>query len=90
MTGTHVFILRDIRRKITYAACFSVTPARGLVDFIVNLIFCRYFRERGMCCRTGNIFKKKFKTQDFENKNFKEISKEMSWAEFEHVAHVSS
>ena len=37
----------------------------------------------------GNIFKKKFKTQDFE-KNFKEISKEMSWAEFEHVAHVSS
>ena len=43
-----------------------------------------------MCCRTGNIFKKKFKTQDFEKKNFKEISKEMSWTEFEHVALVSS
>ena len=43
-----------------------------------------------MCCRTGNIFKKKFKTQDFEKKNFREISKEMSWTEFEHVAHVSS
>ena len=43
-----------------------------------------------MCCRTGNIFKKKFKTKDFEKKNFKEISKEMSWTEFEHVALVPS
>ena len=42
-----------------------------------------------MCCRTGNIFKKKIKTQDFEKKT-KEISKEVSWTEFEHVAHVSS
>ena len=36
MTGTHVFILRDIQRKRTYAGCFSVTPCE---DFIANLIF---------------------------------------------------
>ena len=87
----YTFILRDIWRNRTYAACFSVTPSRGLVvsDFIVNLIFVNILKnekcatQREKCCRK-NLKHKTLK------KNFKKISKEMPWTGFEHVPHASS
>ena len=43
-----------------------MTFTRGLDLYLVNLIFCKYFKERGMRYRMGKIVKKKFKKEDFE------------------------